>query len=412
MKFNRPAVLIAAFFLAVGILLFLPLARPGVFLLTTDDNIGELAMRSAGLPQGWLGWWSDAQLLGVEGYVNINLTYLLLWALPVVFYANWFHAICLVLAAVFLALFLRERGVSLPAGLLAGLTFAWVGSNFTLTYAGHIPKFAVLTCAAACLWCIEKAVKERSVAWACLAGGTMGGMFLEIQDLALFFALFIGPYAIHAMIREHGLSVRPALPVLVPLLLVAGVTAARPVWDGYRTQVQGIASVSEENPGAKWEFATQWSWPPEETVDFIAPGYMGWRSGEAKGPYWGRMGRSAGWSLEQPQGFRNFKLEGQYIGAIPVVFALFAFAAAWAGRKPGQQGIEERPVRWDIYFWGAVTVLALLLSFGKFFPLYKLFYQLPVVNSIRNPNKFLQVFQLGLAVLAAYGLDPLLKRKS
>ena len=50
-------------------------------------------------------------------------------------------------------------------------------------------------------------------------------------------------------------------------------------------------------------------------------------------------------------------------------------------------------------------MVTLLLSFGKFFPLYGLFYQLPVVSSIRNPNKFLQIFQLALAVLTAFGVS-------
>jgi hypothetical protein len=52
-------------------------------------------------------------------------------------------------------------------------------------------------------------------------------------------------------------------------------------------------------------------------------------------------------------------------------------------------------------------VVSLLLAFGKYFPLYALFYQLPVVNNIRNPNKFIQVFQVCLAILAVYGFDML-----
>ena len=35
---------------------------------------------------------------------------------------------------------------------------------------------------------------------------------------------------------------------------------------------------------------------------------------------------------------------------------------------------------------------------------------LPMMASIRNPNKFLQVFQVGFGVLAAFGLDALLGR--
>ena len=64
--------------------------------------------------------------------------------------------------------------------------------------------------------------------------------------------------------------------------------------------------------------------------------------------------------------------------------------------------------RAEIIFWGCIAVITLLLAFGKFFPLYALFYQLPLVSSIRNPNKFLQVFQLALGILSAYGLNSIM----
>src|SRR5450759_3978876 len=67
--------------------------------------------------------------------------------------------------------------------------------------------------------------------------------------------------------------------------------------------------------------------------------------------------------------------------------------------------------RAEIIFWGCVAVMSLLLAFGKFFPLYAMFYKLPLVSSIRNPNKFLQVFQWVLGILAAYGLDGMLRWK-
>ncbi len=65
----------------------------------------------------------------------------------------------------------------------------------------------------------------------------------------------------------------------------------------------------------------------------------------------------------------------------------------------------------EILFWGTVAVVTLLLAYGKYFPLYALFYKLPLVNNIRNPNKFLQVFQMALAILAAYGLDIALRAR-
>ncbi|MEI7436828.1 MAG: hypothetical protein WCL16_08495 [bacterium] len=74
-------------------------------------------------------------------------------------------------------------------------------------------------------------------------------------------------------------------------------------------------------------------------------------------------------------------------------------APAWSARRS------------EILFWSAAALIALLPAYGKYFPLYALFYQLPIVNNIRNPNKFLQVFQLCLGILAAYGLDTAVKSR-
>jgi hypothetical protein len=139
----------------------------------------------------------------------------------------------------------------------------------------------------------------------------------------------------------------------------------------------------------------------------------------------------------------NFELEIQYLGIIPILLALFAIMAVVMGGKANaeyrmqnaelaERGeklggnpkskpsadnvISQTPVAWhlssdrraEIVFWGCIVLITLLLAFGKYFPLYALFYKLPIVNSIRNPNKFLQVFQLALGILSAYGLDSIM----
>jgi hypothetical protein len=148
-----------------------------------------------------------------------------------------------------------------------------------------------------------------------------------------------------------------------------------------------------QNKLAKWEYITQWSWPPEDSIDFVAPGYTGWGSGRPDGPYWGRCGRSAGWE-ETGQGFKNFKLDAYYLGMIAVGFALYAL---YSSRRSKHKA--------EILFWGGAALISLVLAFGKFFPLYAVFFKLPIVNNIRNPVKFLQVFQICVAILAVYGMN-------
>jgi len=244
-----------------------------------------------------------------------------------------------------------------------------------------------------------------------LVGGAMGMALLEQQDVALFMGIFWAAYAIHVIVREKGwnwiLLVKRLVPMAVVALWIAG--PASLIQLQFQTKDVGVAG--GETPEAKWEFATQWSQAPDESIGFIAPGYMGWRSGEPDAPYWGRLGRSAGWEKSR-QGFMNFKLDDWYLGAIPVVLAIFALFYAWKGKPAGLEMSaadapdgEWRIRRQEVLFWGITALVALLLAFGKYFPLYVIFYQLPVVSSIRNPVKFLHVFQVAMGILAAYGVD-------
>jgi hypothetical protein len=397
---KRQPVFIALFFSALSLVIFHCCLTGGV-LFTTDDNVGHLARWTVVLPEAFFGGWYDGVLAGIPETLSLNWTNLNLWLQPLNFFTNWMHAIDLILSSLLLAGFLRLRRCGLPACLLGALTAFWVGSNFTLTYAGHIGKFGVVLFASAALYCIEKTAQTRRIPWAVLAGGALGAMFTEQQDSALFMALLLGPYLLFALWREDKKAfLKSLLKLAAPAFVIALLVASHALIGGYRGAVQGVTSQSAENPQAKWEFSTQWSWPPEESIDFIAPGYTGWRSGEPAGPYWGRMGRSAEWESTR-QGFMNFKLENTYLGILPLMLALFAVV----------RGVGRREERADTIFWSCAAGVTLLLAFGKYFPLYGALYHLPVINNIRNPNKFLQVFQIAVAVLAAFGAEELFNRE-
>jgi len=415
----------------LALLIFYPLLSPGHFLLTTDNNIGTIPPLKKTFPAQLWGDWSDGNLCGSQGGIGyFSWTYLVLGLLPEAFGFNWLHAIDLVLASIFLFIFLRSNGLTLPSIIMGALTAFWLGNNFTLTYAGHIGKFAILMLSAAALVCLKKINGNwRDWAWCAIAGGLMGMMFIEQQDVALFLNIFLGAYALFRLSLVHFAELKATetvsqksrliARVILSLLLIATTASAvtfTASLNSYFANVKPIAQNKTDDAAGQWEFTTQWSWPPEECIDFIAPGYMGWRSGEPEGPYWGRMGRSAGWE-QTHQGFMNFKLENQYLGAIPLFLALFAIFVVLLGSvrngRAGQpvpplssvgQGCPTLP-KAEIIFLACAAIVALLLSFGKYFPLYSLFYHLPLVSSIRNPNKFLHVFQIALGILAAYGFE-------
>lgn len=396
MRIKKPSriVLSAVFIGLFFILLFRNFLSSSSVMMTTDAVIsGSVATRSEVFSQSFSNWDSGV-LLGMPRGSATQVAHFLKGAFGGIVWNNLVYGLaCLAASLVFLAGF--GRRLSLWAVLCGILVAFWLGSNFTLIYAGHGLKPYVV------LFFICSILSAGVPSWrgGLLWGGFAGLMFAQQPDVAMFFALFAGAHLIFSLWRREGFKPFRWLKVLVPAAVVALLFAAGPLLSGYKLNVKDTAQVQTETPQEKWEYITQWSFPPDEMISLIAPGYNGWRSGEPDGPYWGRTGQSAGWD-QTHQGYMNFMMESAYIGLIPAGFALFALFSC-----------RRSPHRAEIIFWGGVAGASLLLAFGKYTPLYSLFYHLPVVNNIRNPNKFLQIFQIALAILTVYGFDALWTNK-
>ena len=394
--------------LIFGLLMFIGLTGPGRILFTSDNNIGQTAMVQRMLPGGLRGggWW-DGELLGQPMMLNANLTHLLIWALPLEFAHNWIRGIQLGLASLLFLLFLREHRRSWPAALLGTIVAFWLGQFTIFTYGGHLGKCGALVFASGFLWATAVAARRRSLAWGALAGAFLGGAFAEQPDIGLIFAIGLGLYPLHAWARKHGFEWRRLAAFHLVLFGVAFLLALVPLLRGYDAAIRESDVIRSPDREAKWNYITQWSLPPEDLVDLVAPGYHGIRTGEPEGPYWGRIGRTAGWE-RTGEGFRNFRLDHPYVGILPFVFALFAFVPAVrarirAGRSGPATGTDR--VECHVLFFSLMSLLMLGFALGKFSPLYGLLYRLPVISDVRAPVKFLGVFQLTLGVVAAYGLD-------
>lgn len=393
----------AAGSLLVALVVFHVVLPPGSILMTTDDNIGHTMAYKQILPQGFRAWWDAHVLWGATGITVFRPMFVLLWLLPAEVYQNWAHGLALAAAAFWLAVYLRRRGCSWAACAVGALAAFWTGNNLTLTYAGHTNKFATMAFAAAAIALLDKAAEDRRWGWWALAGLAAGFMFFEQADVALFTAVFIAAFGLYRAVQAAGWRPVPLLRRLLPAAVVGGVMVLGALGPYLKVATEGV-EVMQQDAAAQYEFLTQWSWPPEESLDFIAPGFTGWRSGEESGPYWGRMGRTAGWETTR-QGFMNFKLENHYMGALPVLLALLAFGGAAVRRLRKDRDARSA----DALFWGLVCAGSLLLAFGKFTPLYRIVAALPGFSGMRNPNKFLHIFQIALGIGAAFGWDALLR---
>lgn len=356
-------------------------------LMSTDAAIANAKVSVSEQIREIYANWRSARLLGSPLGASVQVgTILRIFLNPIVWNNLVFSIACFAGSLVFLVYAYRNK-LSLAAGLLGAIVLCWLGGNFSLIYSGHNFKPYVVLFFLLSLLVSRGAV---SIAGGVLWGAALGGMFLQQADIAFLFALFSGAYLLFQLWLRYRHEWKSWIKMLVPGLCVAFLFAAGPLLGGYRNHVKGVSVV--QNRDTKWDFVTQWSMPPEDCLAIIAPGYKGWRTGEQDSPYWGRLGQSPEWEKTR-QGVQNFKLDDAYLGIIPVLFALYAVAACRRSKH-----------REEILFWAGVVVVSLLLSFGKFCPLYALFFRFPVVGNIRAPVKFLQVTQIGIAILCAYGV--------
>ncbi len=203
---------------------------------------------------------------------------------------------------------------------------------------------------------------------------------------------------------RHPFSVRKLVLAIVMATLVFTIVgwpflSNALIGTGGRSTVEAREVDIKASGGNRWEFITNWSLPPEGILEFIAPSVFGRENVSRERPYWGRLGQSMHWR-ETGQGFRNFRQHNLYIGGIQIAFAFYALLFIFR-RGAGKPDREQRTM---IGFWWGVTVLTLLLAFGRYFPLYRIVFHMPLLKSIRCPVKWFHLTEISIVVLMGFGL--------
>jgi len=157
------------------------------------------------------------------------------------------------------------------------------------------------------------------------------------------------------------------LAVALAIAFLVGAVLLAPVHEYAGLSVRGAA----ESGGAGYDYATGWSLSPRELGTLLLPSAAGF----GRGTY---------------QGMMPFTDYPNYFGLL-----MLALVAAAAGTRP----------LWRTRWLFAVGGLALLVSFGRFFPvLYgPLYALLPYFNKFRIPSMALALTAFAAAVLAALG---------
>jgi hypothetical protein len=319
--------------------------------------------------------------------------------------------------------FLRGRGVRWLGTVLASLVLAYSGYLFTVIAAGHRSMFDMLPYAIFLFGLVDRSIAQRSLFYFAMIGACMAFGIKAQPDVMGLLCLIVAPYALLRCLKSRpggmawsGYLGRIGLGGAVMLLVFLAFGLS--VFGHLFAEV--VPNRDLDRGGAQkdqWEYATNWSMPPEEMVEFVAPCVYGVDTGNPQGPYWGRVGRTQGWK-DHRQGLMNLKQHTIYMGVLQLLFAVYA--VVWVIRRRGRSrqsnedneghksskidgGVIQSFGRGEVMFFAVVFLVGLLLALGRYAPFYRLFYAIPFCDKIRAPIKFLHYCEISLAFLFGVG---------
>lgn len=405
---------IAGFLVACAVLsavlsyLFADSFKSNQVVFSNDGPLGVVMSEALKQPDALNGYWVDLHWLGTNGgFSPACVTYGLLWLLGPIGFAKFYPAFATLILGLSAWVFFRSIGLRSSLAIVGGIAAGLNSNYFSNTCWGLGSRSLTLACVFLALAALS--ARRAGNPWlnAVLAGLATGMAVVEGADNGVILSLFIGAFVVWHSFSENASptkrfsrSLRLALVVPFALLI-----ATQTLISLFSIASQGAVSASadQETKEQKWNFATQWSLPPAETLRVIVPGLYGYRMDTPDGgSYWGRVGEAPG----APEQMRRFSGAGEYAGVLVVLLAVFSVTASFR-RSPFFEDRERKM----IWFWAAMFLVAMVLSWGRFAPaFYKIVYSLPYFSSIRNPMKFMHAGHMALMILCGYGLMGLGRR--
>ncbi len=387
-----PALIATAVYILASAVLSWPLAQ-GKFLggTVSDQYSAGYAFRLFGAEMfkstGHIPLWNPYLFGGMPfvGAMHGDIFYptaWLRWIMPVGTAMGLGFAIHLVLAGVFMYVFLRALRVSWAGAFVGGLAYELTGILASLVHPGHDGKLFVSALTPLLFFALLRAVRDGRM-WAYgLVSLTVGLCLLSPHPQMSYYAFFAaGIWTLYLLFgdpegsRGAGRPVRMACAAGAVLL---GVAIAAIQLLPFLHYMPYSARAAAMTPEAAWQYATGYALPIEELVTTVLPQFNG--IGEL---YWG-------------QNF--FKLHTEYLGALVVILAIF--------------GIADRNRRRTVWALGGIAVFFLLIAFGAHSPFYRIWYEvMPGMKKVRAPGMAFFLVAMPVAVFAAFGADRLIRRE-
>lgn len=398
------AFLVASALLALPLLLLFREGFAGPKVLRANDTpFGLLTAQSDTAHEAFTGHWRNLNWVGRQEIEALPVpTQAAFFGLgSPAGYAKWHAPLGLLFLGLSAWAYCRRAGFHPAVGIVSGIAASLSADPFSYACWGLTPQayaqgFVLLALAA---------LQPGAPGWrrwvrVVLAGFAVGMNVSEGADVGAIFSLFVaGSVAFETLMNTDR---KPAsLAMGAVQLVIIAVTAA---WIGAQAiqSITGYAvkDIQGMDPAAassaeRWEYITALSFPKIETLRLAVPGLFGYLTvAPDASAYWGGVGF----------GDMRSSASGAYVGIVVLLVAAWGVSRSLRGGPDSPYTEAERR---RIWFWTGAAVLALMISFGKFFPLFRLVFALPFLSTIRIPVKYLHVVAVCVVVLFAHGLEGL-----
>lgn len=333
------------------------------------------------LRQGNLALWNPHLFSGVPFLAGFQSALL--------YPPNWVHLVLPVEAAINLEiafhiflvgtsmyLWACRRGLHPVAALLSGTLVMFGGPCFLNVFAGHLPHLATLSWAPLVFLAVDGLLTRFTV-----RGCLLGGFAVAMQILAGYPPIVFHTAVAVTLYLALGLFATPRRGLVVVglacIYLGGAALAAVQLLPGAELAVQE----GSRGAGVGLAFAGSFSFPPENLLTALVPGFFG---DVVERTYWGR------WYAWETTCF---------LGVTGLLLAVVGIVRG-----------EPASRRWPLA--GSLVVL-LILALGANTPLFPLLYaSVPGFNLFRGNAKFIFQAAVVLAMLAGIGLDRVLRDRA
>jgi len=268
-----------------------------------------------------------------------------------------------------------RRGLHPLAAAVCGVLFPLTGAVFPHLYAGHLPNLCTMAWTPWIFAGLEDYYRRRRLQGLLLASAAAALQILAGHvQYVLYTAVAAGLQALLYSIAEPSLR-RRALPAVAAIYAAAAALSAAQLLPGLANVGQGI-----RHARVGFHFASMFSFPVENLLTFVAPGFFGDLTGQV---YWGR-----GYLWEM----------SAFVGVSGLILA--GTALLDSGRR--------RAARLDL----GMTALLLVFALGNHTPLFAFLYNyVPGFDRLRGVAKFIFPATMFLVLAIGGGVDALIHRR-